>query len=61
MAKWWKDRDKALPREIIKIPPQPSREQHEPEEFNVEDIGNIADEYSDEVDDVELPDRGIDE
>ena len=61
MAKWWKDRDEALPRHIIKIPPQPSRESHQPEEFNVEDIGDVVDDHFDEVDDAELPDRGIDE
>jgi hypothetical protein len=59
-AKWWKDRDKSLP-----VPTSDPLTHHDDEEQQQElpgeDIGDIADDDPDELDDVELPDRGADD
>lgn len=60
MAKWWKDRDKWLPGK----PAEPSRHDRDGDDHSpvpTEDIGPVDVDESDEFDDVELPDRGIDD
>ena len=61
MARWWKDRDK-----IFHIPPQEPPRHHDhdaPKDQGLsgEDSGDIADEDVDELDDVEPPDRSVDQ
>ena len=57
-ATWWKDRDKWLPG-VGHEPPAPGQSDEDPD-FPHEDIGDIADDDSEELDDEELPDRGAD-
>lgn len=59
-AKWWKDRDNWVPEHLIKIPPGHTHETEEERQSPTEDIGEVADDDSDEFDDVEPPDRGPD-
>ena len=59
MAKWWKDRDDWLPGNPAELP------RHDPDsdddsQIPTEDIGDVDDELE-EFDDVDLPDRGIDQ
>ena len=58
MAKWWKDRDDWFPGK----PVEPPRHDPDPDDSQIptEDIGD-ADNELDELDDVELPDRGVDQ
>ena len=61
MAKWWKDREPLSPGSLIKIPAMPRRNTEERKQVPGDDAGNVADDDSDEFDDVELPERGPDE
>ena len=60
MAKWWKDREPLLPGSLIKIPAAPRHNPDEQRQVPVEDAGAVADDETDEIDDVDLPDRGTD-
>lgn len=60
MVKWWKDRDKWIPRWPYSTPPSNDRSENEEPSRPGEDIGDIADDDFDELDDTELPDRGPD-
>ena len=60
MATWWQDRGKLLP-DLIKIPTHPGHGTEDEPENPTEDIGHVSDDQSDELDDVEPPDRGADE
>ena len=55
---WWKDRDKWMPG--VGNQPAPHRETDDDADLPHEDIGDVANDDSDELDDVELPDRGAD-
>ena len=59
MAKWWKDRDKWMPREPRNDPPRHDEDSEEDQDMPGEDIGDVADD-ADVFDDVEPPDRGLD-
>ena len=60
MATWWKDPGKFIP-DLFKIPTRPDHNSEGEQEVPTEDIGSVADDDSDEFDDVELPDRGTDD
>lgn len=60
MVKWWKDRDKWIPRWPGSNPTPNDQGEEEEEDLPGEDIGDIADDDFDEVDDTEPPDRGPD-
>lgn len=57
-AKWWKDRDKWMPVPVPNPPRHHDTDESEPD-LPGEDIGDVADDDSDEFDDVEPPDRGL--
>ena len=60
MVKWWKDRDKWIPGEPDNNPPRHNDDSEEEQDLPGEDLGDVADDDSDNFDDVELPDRGLD-
>lgn len=61
MVKWWKDRDKLIPGEPDNNPPrQHDDDPAEEQDLPGEDIGDVGDDDTDELDDIEPPDRGID-
>jgi hypothetical protein len=60
MAKWWKDRDDWMPGSPLERP-RHDRDSEDDSQIPTEDIGDVDDESSDEPDDVELPDRGVDQ
>ena len=54
---WWKDRDEWMPGDD----PPPRGNSEEEHRIADEDIGDVADDHSDEFDDSQLPERGADE
>jgi hypothetical protein len=52
MAKWWKDRDRWMPRSPYLPPPRHGIDEGEPE-LSFEDVGDVADDDCGEFDDVE--------
>lgn len=55
---WWRDRDEWMPG--IGHDPPPRAKHDEEEHTSHEDIGDVADDNPEEVDDSNLPDRGPD-
>ena len=60
MANWWKDRDKWMPRWPYTNPPSKDQSEDEEPSRPGEDVGDVAHDDYDELDDRELPDRGPD-
>ena len=55
---WWKDRDSWMPG--VGSDPPPRTDTEEQERVPHEDIGEVADDDSDQLEDSSLPDRGPD-
>ena len=55
---WWKDRDSWMPGSDFDPPPR--LDSNEEEQMSHEDIGDVADDSSDDNDLIQLPDRGPD-
>lgn len=60
MVTWWKDRDKWLPGPDPDQPPKRFDHEDQPE-LPLEDAGDVADDNSDEFDDVTPSDRDVDD